>query len=91
MQIGRFGIMGYIYLIFLKMSSLELGHFGNTLHNSIGSNKQATDEVIMNSPITPHEVLYLKSLPTKCRHIILNPTNYLGLINYLDNLNLCTI
>ena len=25
----------YIFFIFLKMSFLELGHFGNTLHNSI--------------------------------------------------------
>ena len=32
MQLGHFGIMVYI---FLKMSFLELGHFGNTLHNCI--------------------------------------------------------
>ena len=35
MQVGHFGIGGgvYILLIFLKVSFLELGHFGNTLHN----------------------------------------------------------
>jgi len=33
MQLGHSGIVVYIFLIFLKMSFLELGHFGNTLHN----------------------------------------------------------
>jgi len=33
MQLGHFEITGYIFLIFLKMSFLELGHFGNTLNN----------------------------------------------------------
>ena len=32
LQLGHFGITGCIFLIFLKMCFLELGHFGNTLH-----------------------------------------------------------
>ena len=33
MQLGHSEIVVYIFVIFLKMSFLELGHFGNTLHN----------------------------------------------------------
>jgi len=33
MQLGHSGIVVYIFLIFLEMSFLELGHFRNTLHN----------------------------------------------------------
>ena len=35
MQLNHSGIAVYIFLIFLKMSFLELGYFGNTQHNSI--------------------------------------------------------
>ena len=33
MQLGDSGIVVFIFLIFLKMSFLELGHFKNTLRN----------------------------------------------------------
>ena len=44
MQLGHSGIVVYVFLIFLKISFLELGHFGNTLHNhwvSIADTKQS--------------------------------------------------
>ena len=34
MHLGHSGIVVYIFLILLKLSFLELGHFGNTLYNS---------------------------------------------------------
>ena len=35
MQLAYSGIVVYIFLILFKMSFLELGHFGNTLHKLI--------------------------------------------------------
>ena len=64
MQLGHSGIVVYIFLIFLKMSFLELGHFGNTLHIYMYSawshyiDMYATFNLIISTPIEIRKIEY---------------------------------
>jgi len=50
MQLGYSGIVVYIFLIFLKINFLELGHFGNTLPIYIIPKNALTSIEVVPSP-----------------------------------------